>query len=220
LQLSGNNFSSPNDRVGYGIPDAKKAFVILQKAGYTQQSALNNCTAQLQFSVKTDNTMSIVIERKLATEPDYTAVTTLQNSSAWGQHDFSYNDNVIGSALDEIKYRIKMVISTDTTFYLDSMSVILTQNCAGPAENNVIISQDIDNAENVYVTVTRATASKVSIVIQNALGQKVYSNSFQQAIGTQVQTLNLKQLISSRGVYFVSVYFDNKKVKTKEVLRP
>lgn len=223
LQLSATKYSNPDNRVGYGIPDAKKAFVMLQKRLFTKQSSLSNCTVQLRFSLKTDNTMSQVIERKLPGATDYTIVTTLQNNAAWGLHDFSYDDDVTGVDMGIIKYRIKTIIGTDSTFFLDSMSVNNNQVCNTVLENNVTVIQQIINnqvSENAELTISRTTAAKVNVIIQSALGQKVYSEEFQQAAGTQTKLFNLKQLIKSKGVYFLTVYIDNKKAVTKKVLRP
>ena len=217
LELSATKYNNPDNRVGYGIPDAKKAFVMLQKKLFTKQSSISNCTAQLRFSVKTDNTMSEVIERKLPGEPDYTTITTLQNNGTWGQHDLSYDDNIANAEMGAVKYRIKMVIGTDTTFYLDSMSVNNNQVC-----NTVILENKISISPNpvstdLKIEITRATDARINIVIQNTLGQKVYSNSFQQAAGTQEQIIPMKRM--SRGTYFVTVYVDNKKAVTEKIIR-
>ena len=165
--------------------------------------------------------MSLVIERKLPGETVYSTITTLQNGNAWGQHDLSYDDNIVTADMGAIKYRVKMVIATDTSFYLDSMSVINNEVCNSVAtENNIIISQGV-NSEDVGITISRITAAKITILIQNALGQRVYKNEFQQApVISELKTLHLNQVVNSRGIYFITVYVDNKKVKTKKILRP
>ena len=216
LELSANRYNNPDNRTGYGIPDAKKAFVILQKRLYTHQSSIANCTAQLQFSIKTDNTMSLVIERRLATETNYTLLTTLQNNNAYGQHSFSYDDNLNGQAQGAIKYRIKMIIATDTTFYLDSMTVNNVDACNSVTENNITIYPN-PVQEDLTIKIGRMTAAKINIVIQNSLGQKVYRDEFQQAPGEQVKTIPMARM--SRGGYFVTVYIDNKKAVTKKIQR-
>ena len=224
LELSATKYSNPDNRVGYGIPDAKKAFVMLQKRLFTKQSSLSNCIVQLRFSLKTDNTMSQVIERKLPGASDYTTLTTLQNNAAWGLHDFSYDDDVTAADLGIITYRIKTIIGTDSTFYLDSMSVNKNQVCSTPVlENNITVIQTINNnqvSENADLLITRSTTAKINVVIQNALGQRVYASEFQQPVGTQTKSFNLKQLLASKGVYFITVYIDNKKAVTKKILRP
>ena len=217
LELSANNYATPDNRKGYGIPDAKKAFVILQKRLYSQQSSFGNCTGMLRFAVKTDNTMSQVIERKLPGEPDYSVITTLQNNNAWGLHYFSYDDHIAYAEIGTIRYRIKMIISTDTTFYLDSIIVNNNQVCTSVILENKIAIGPNPVLEDLSIIISRITDAKINIVIQNTLGQKVYSNAFQQTTGVQVQTIPMKQM--SRGAYFVTVYVDNKKSVTQKILR-
>ena len=216
LELSANKYSNPDNRTGYGIPDAKKAFVILQKRYYTKQSSIANCTAQLQFSLKTDNTMSLVIERRLPAETNYSAVTTLQDNGAYGMHTLAYDDNLNGQAQGAIKYRVKMIISTDTTYYLDSMTVNNVDACNSVLENNISIGPN-PVSEELNVNIERATAAKISISIQNALGQIVYQDEFQQPTGIQTKKIPMNRF--SNGVYFVKIFIDNKKALTKKILR-
>lgn len=224
LEQAGSKYNNPDDRVGYGIPDAKKAFVILQRKSYTQQVSLINCQAQLQFTAKTDNSMGIVIERKLASENDYTAITTLQNGNAWGLHNFSFTDSPTGAALDGIKYRFKMLISTDTTYYLDSMTLQLVNPCVPSAGNNtVLITQEISQgqvSEYADIRISRTDAARIGIVVRNAVGQQVYKDEFQQVAGTQTYHINLRQVAQSKGTYIVTVYIENRKAVSKKVLRP
>ena len=216
LELSANNYNTPDNRTGYGIPDAKKSFVILQKKLYSQQSSITDCKASIQFSVKTDNTMSIVLERKTAAETNYSSITTLQNPGAYGKHDFNYEDDLAAIAAGTIKYRVKMIIATDTSYYLDSMTVNHIGGCNTAAENNIIISPN-PVSDNLNINISRVTAAKINILIQNTLGQKVYSDQFQQASGSQLKKISMKHM--SKGAYFVTVYIDNKKAVTKKILR-
>jgi len=111
-----------------------------------------------------------------------------------------------------------MIIGADTTFYLDSLTVNHGENCNGivPA-NDVSITQA---SENVDIRINRITPAKINILIQNSVGQKVYSSQLQQPAGSQTTTISLEKILASRGAYFITVFVDNKKVKTKEVLRP
>ncbi|CAN5888114.1 hypothetical protein BH11BAC4_BH11BAC4_20750 [soil metagenome] len=216
LESSANNFNTPDNRTGYGVPDAKKAFVMLQKKLYRQQNTIAGCVATVQFAVKTDNTMSVVVERRSSTETNYTAITTLQNSNAYGMHDFSYDDDLASVSLGAVKYRFKMIIGTDTTFYLDSMVINHADPCVLVFDNEITIRPNpVYNDLNVKID--RASAAKINIVVQNTLGQKVYNDEFQQAIGTQLKTIPMKRM--ARGIYFITVYIDNKKAVTKEILR-
>lgn len=224
LQTSASKFNNPDNRVGYGIPNAKKAFVILQKKSFTKLSSISNCTAQLRFSIKTDNTMNFFIERKLPGESDYTVITTLQNNNPWGRHDFSYDDDIINAEMGAVKYRIKMNIASDTSFYLDSMSLNNNQVCNSAVNiNHLSIYQGIEQnqvSEKVEISISRITGAKINIIIHNALGQKMYSDEFIQPPGSLTKTIHLNQLTGNRAVYIVTVYIDNKKALTKQVLKP
>ncbi|MEO6490788.1 MAG: S8 family peptidase, partial [Ferruginibacter sp.] len=217
LQLSANKVNNPDDRIGYGIPDAKKAFVILQKRLYTRSNGVLDCKPYIQFSIKTDNTMSIEVERKLLSELAYTSVTTLQNNGSYGSHDFHFDDDLSSLAPGMYTYRLKMIISSDTTFYLDSLSVDHLASCNTTTANSIIIAPNpvIDN--DLTVKVTRITPAKINIVLLNALGQRIYSKEYQQLPGVQVQKIPTDNV--STGGYFITVYVDNKKAVTKAILK-
>lgn len=216
LQSASNNTSAPNDRIGYGIPDAKKAFVMLQQQLYQGQASISGCKTNIQFSVKTDPTMTIEIERKLATESAYTLLNNLQNSQVYGKHDYVFEDDLSFLPAGFIKYRLKMNIAADTSYYLDSIVVEHMQACNNYNSNSIIISPNPVH-ESLTISSTRTTTADMSIIIQNALGQKVYAEQFRQEPGTRLKQVNMGRF--SRGVYFISVYADGKKQETKKVVR-
>ena len=123
LQQSADRATNPDNRTGYGIPDVKKAFVLLIKQLYTQAAAVRNCKADLQWTAKTDSVISISVERKLLTDNNYITVNTQNSTGAFTLKNFAYSDDLSAISSTTIKYRLKMTISTDTSFYLDSMTV-------------------------------------------------------------------------------------------------
>jgi serine protease AprX len=126
MQESATRATNPDDRVGYGIPDMKKAFVKLIKQLYTQQSAVANCAVNLQWTAKTDSAISIVIERKLPAEINYTAISTQTSTGAFQSRNFSFTDDLRNFPATGVKYRFRMNIAADTSFYLDSMTINFT----------------------------------------------------------------------------------------------
>lgn len=126
MQESATKATNPDDRVGYGIPDMKKAFVKLIKQLYTQQSAVSNCAVNLQWTAKTDSVISIVVERKLPAETNYTAINTQTSTGAFLARNFTYTDDLRSFPTTGVKYRFKMNIAADTSFYLDSMTINFT----------------------------------------------------------------------------------------------
>ncbi len=126
MQESGTRASNPDDRVGYGIPDMKKAFVKLIKQLYTQQSAVANCAVTLQWTAKTDSVISIVVERKLPAEANYTSISTQTSTGAFQSRSFSFTDDLRTFPTTGVKYRFRMNIAADTSFLLDSMTINFT----------------------------------------------------------------------------------------------
>lgn len=217
MKESATRFSNPDDRVGYGIPDMKKSFVLLQKRLFTKQAAINNCKTVLQWSAKTDTGITCIVERKLASAPNYTTINTQGGSGAFALRNFSYTDDLAAVPLGTIKYRIKMNISADTSFYLDSATVNYTQSCN---INTVIEKISISPnpvTDKLIVNVVRINAVKTEVVVHTTTGQKIYSISNNQPAGGSTYTIPMKEM--SRGAYFVSVFIDGKKEVTKKILR-
>ncbi len=128
LQQAANRAANPDDRTGYGIPDVKKAFVMLIKQLFTKQINISSCKGNVQWTVKTDSVINVVIERKLSTETNYTAINTQNSTGAFASRNFSYTDDLINvsSNVTGITYRLKMNVAADTSFYLDSATVSFT----------------------------------------------------------------------------------------------
>ncbi len=216
LQKSASKALSPDDRVGYGIPDMKKAFVLLEKKLYTQQAAINNCKTVLQWAAKTDTGITFIVERKLASGVNYAVINTQVGTGSFALRNFSYTDDLASVALGSIKYRISMKVSADTTFYLDSVTVNYSQTCNVTVVEKITISPN-PVSDKLTVKIVKNNAAKVSIVVHTASGQKIYTVINQQAAGTQTYTIPMKEM--SRGAYFVSVFIDDKKEITKKILR-
>ena len=123
LQESASAYTTPNDRLGYGIPDMKKAFVILLKRYYSQQLQQAGCNVTLKWTTKSSSNMNFVIERKLPAEADYTALQTISGSGSFAQNNFTYTDNLAAiTAPVNISYRIRMNLDTDTSFILSTIN--------------------------------------------------------------------------------------------------
>jgi len=126
MQESATRATNPDDRVGYGIPDMKKAFVKLIKQLYTQQSTVANCAVTLQWTAKTDSVISVVVERKLPAAGSYTSISTHTSTGAFQSRNFTYTDDLRSFPTTGIWYRFRMNIATDTSFLLDSVLINFT----------------------------------------------------------------------------------------------
>lgn len=127
MQESATRANNPDDRVGYGIPDMKKAFVKLVKQLYTQQPAsVANCAVTLQWAAKTDSAINIVVERKLPAATGYTAINTHSSTGAFQTRNFTFTDDLRSFPASGIWYRFRMNVASDTSFLLDSILVNFT----------------------------------------------------------------------------------------------
>lgn len=130
LQEAASIYNSPNNRIGYGIPDMKKAFVILLKRYYSQQVQQVGCNTTLKWTAKSSDNMNFVVERKLPADADYVALQTINGAGTFVSGNFSYTDDIAAlSTPINISYRIKMNIDTDTSFYFTPVIINHQHTC-------------------------------------------------------------------------------------------
>lgn len=130
LQEAATMYNTPNDRVGYGIPDMKKAFVILLKRAYTQDIKQAGCNVSIKWTAKSSGNMNFVVERKLPADADYLPIHTQNGSGDFAGGSFSFTDDLTALAPPiSISYRIKMNIDTDTSFYFTPVTVSHQNTC-------------------------------------------------------------------------------------------
>ena len=217
LRRSADHYNTPDNRTGYGIPDVKKAFVLLQKKSYTQQIEINNnCKTVLKWSVKTASDMQCVIERKLPSDVGYSVIDSQFVNTGFIKNNFIYQDD-LSSILPgtTIQYRIKINIALDTSYYLDSATVIYQKSCVVLPENIVTGPNPVTG--NLSVIINRNSQVKVSLIMHNSIGQLVYSLNNQPLNGEQTFTIPMQPI--SKGTYYLTVIIDGKKVTTKKIIR-
>ncbi|MBL7727373.1 MAG: S8 family serine peptidase, partial [Dinghuibacter sp.] len=83
VQESADKFSAPDGRFGYGIPDMKKAFVLLQKKKYSAATILNNgCLVNISQRIKTNSAMQLELERQGPGDNNFTVIRRFNGVSA------------------------------------------------------------------------------------------------------------------------------------------
>lgn len=216
VRKSSDRANMPDDRTGYGVPNAKKAFVSLLKKTYSRQISINSsCKTTIAFTVKQNANMNIVVERKLPADLDYAAISTVNFTGSFATGNFTYTDDLTSFAGGiDVKYRLKMNIAADTSFYLDSATVNYAQSCNTVTEKITIGPNPV--TDKLSVLIARNNAVKANITIHSISGQKIYSYEGQVS-GAQTISIPMKQM--SRGVYFVSVFLNGRKELVKAVVR-
>ena len=157
--------------------------------------------------------MNVVIERKLPTDVSYVSLSTINFTGKFELANFNYTDDLSTlPAITTIKYRLKMNLAADTSFYLDSATVNYTQACT-VAEKISITPNPVK--DNLTVLIARNNPVNSTIIIHSISGQKVYQHS-QQVSGAQTITIPMKQM--SPGVYVVTVFLNDKKEVVKKII--
>jgi serine protease AprX len=216
LRKSSDRYTTPDNRTGFGIPDAKKAFVQLIQKLYTQQiSITNSCKTDIRFSVKTATEMSIEIQRKLPAENNFKTISTQNTNTVFAPVNFAITDDLNGIKGNiAIQYRIKMNVAADTSFYLDSATVNYTNNCSGSNDKITIGPNPVK--DNLSVTIKGDGNFTAAIEIYSAGGQKVYSMLNRKINNGETFLIPMKKM--NADIYFVAVFIDNKKIVTKRIV--
>lgn len=219
LQKSASKYSNPDNRIGYGIPNAKKAFVSLQKKYFQHEAAFNNCKNHLNLLVKSDSTMSINIERRFSFESNYATIGTLKNDSAFGFHPFSFIDDVSQSNALSATYRYKLEIRADTSYYLDSNYIVFSENCNSASNTNLGFSIYPNPITESTVTLTANLTKSIdaTVLIYNTAGQKVYQERLQFPQGKTNSAILLKKIPA--GFYFLHIIDQGKKIWSERFLK-
>ena len=216
LQQSASRANNPNDRMGYGIPDMKKAFVLLYRKVYSATASINTCTVAFNIAAKTTNDIVLEIQRKMAGTNNYSVLKQLTSVGAFATRNFSFIDDVNNLSIGPVQYRIVAKIGTDTSFVLDStLTVNYTQPCL-PSVNSVVLKPN-PVVNDLQIELIRTAPSGIVVSITNAVGQKVFERNFNQPSGTSIITIPMMRL--AKGVYMVTVIADGAKLITKPVIK-
>jgi serine protease AprX len=215
MQRSASKFLNPDVRIGYGIPDMIKAFTILQKKTFSQQNTIANCLNAVNFKIKFDNSMTVFVEKKTADQAAFSPFKTFAGSGNFSVKDLSFTDDLTLAAGGQTLYRLKVDIAGDTSFIVDSFGISVPQLCANPVNTIKINPNPV--IDNLNVIISRIESTKITIVITNAAGQRVYENAFAQPAGSQVQSINMNG--KQAGIYYVTVFAEGKKIVTERILK-
>jgi hypothetical protein len=196
LQESGTRASNPNDRIGYGIPDMKKAFVLLIKRFYQQSIQQAGCNTLIKFGVKSSAVMSFDIQRKLSAEPDFTTIQTLNGTGSFSLDTFQYADDLSAVLVPEnISYRIKMNIDTDTSFYFNTVNISHVNACATYTFNGNGNYNDPGNWEGGLMPPTSLPAGSSIVINPAGTGECVLNITQQIGAGALFTVLPGKRLL-------------------------
>ena len=107
-----------------------------------------------------------------------------------------------------------MNIAADTSFYLDSASVNYSTACRSVLEKIIVSPNPV--TDQLSVQVSSSSQVKATIALYSVSGQRVYSTT-EQLSGSRRVMIPMKQYNS--GIYIIAVFFDDKKIMVKKVVK-
>jgi serine protease AprX len=225
IRRSGSRALNPNDSIGYGIPDMKKALMSLTIDFSTATSSTNSCSATISWTTKETKDMKFEIERKLPGQSNYVKIGELFGAgNSFSTQNHAFNDNVTAIS-GAISYRIRQIVDTSVAgFYADYIDTVSVNGCllsAVPDVNaagfGMMLTPNPSRGQVRLAITTVTPQSNIIVRIVNNKGQVISNSRKSQGSGTSTYDLELGKVPA--GKYYVTVYTGGKLVGTKELIK-
>ena len=212
--------ATPNDRIGYGIPDMKKALVTLLKNYATGSSSASNCKSTINWKSKDMSAMKYEIERKAPNETEFKKIGERPGTGAiFSNHSYEYIDTLNNVPAGMVSYRIRQIIDTSVAGF--TAAII--------ADNTVEISPSCNFEDYVSISPNPATTR---FVLQTNFPQKIetLTISIADMQGNIVDVIkknkiegptNINISVSrlNAGKYYVSLYDNIQLLATESLIK-
>ncbi|MGZ8545506.1 MAG: T9SS type A sorting domain-containing protein, partial [Flavisolibacter sp.] len=231
LRQSGSRSANPNDSIGFGIPDMRKAFMILLKSFVTSSATASStlCKVNLTWQSKDNAGMRYEIERKNPGQNTYTNVGQFTTSAQGYQvRNYDYTDSLVQVAAGTISYRIRQVVDTSASDfyadYIDTITVNSTIACIHTSINPVnpgmsefiLLPNPVMQELRIKLTTVNAIP-QLHIRIYNSKGQDLLYKKSSKGSGTVIIPMSVQSLPA--GKYYVSVYNETQLLGSRELIK-
>jgi serine protease AprX len=231
LRQAGSITATPNDRLGYGIPDMKKAFGNLLIEYATSSATLNNCIVTLNWNTKDVSAMKFEIERKAPGETSYTKISEMNPlaGTVLANHSYQYNNTLTNGLTGTFSYRIRQIIDTATatftTVYIDTANVAVSSGCFPTGTGNpfanaelvMIQPNPVPGSTVTLVIETPYAISKMPVAIHDSKGRLIQQWQFSKTSGRFTTDLPVGKLAA--GTYYIKVWNEKKNLGTVEMVK-
>lgn len=208
LRKAGSKSTAPDDRVGYGIPDVKKAVMNLLKDFATSTASVANCTASLQWSSKDVNGMKYIIERMIPGQSSFVRIAERQGTgNVFANHSYQFIDTLKNVPAGTISYRILQIIDTSAAGfmgeYVDTVSANLSFVCTG-AEEILVIPNPVVQRLTLKLSALAAMPD-LMVMVFNSKGQLITRMKTNKPQGVYFFDVPLPLSLPS-GKYYLKAY--------------
>jgi hypothetical protein len=221
LWQAGSISNAPDDRIGYGIPDMKKAFVNLLIDFSTANGTISNCKTTLNWTSKDVSAMKYSIERKVFGESSFTKIAdvpALSSVATLSNHSYELTDSLINAQAGTVSYRIQQVVDTAsasfTAAYIDTVNITLSSSCittgVPPVNPNAELIKIIPNPAHDQFTLRIETNNAIPNLVIKVVDLKGGAVlQFNQSKASGAQNFDIPVYRLSKGKYIVTVYDDS-----------
>lgn len=213
LKEAGSIYTNPDNRIGYGIPDMKKAFASLL-AEYATSSAIvtNNCTATIRWTSKDAAGMKYIIEQKLPAASGFSKIAEVNadGNKTLQAKQYEYSTPV-NSAGGTIFFRIRQVIDTSAADYADAIIDTASLTINSPCESNnaglLAIAPNPATGNTALLIETNDAIQNLQVLIYDMKGSLVMQFFTSKESGRKSIELPVQKL--SPGKYLVKASGNN-----------
>lgn len=231
LQQAGSKFSTPDTRVGYGIPNMKLAFANLLTEYATSTASVTGCRVTVNWSTKDVGAMKYEIERKAPGELLFTKIGELNPTagSLLAIRNYQFNNDLTSGSNGSYSFRIRQILDTAAaSFYaafIDTTTINISSGCIVTGTPNPDpVKTALSVQPNPTTTNTATLVVESPFAIPNMLialfdgnGKLVMQLQNNKGSGKKNIDLDLSKL--AKGKYYIRVWNDKKIFGTVELLK-
>ena len=222
LKEAGSTSSSPNDRIGYGIPDMKVAFTLLLSEYATSGSTVSPCLVTLTWNSKDVSAMKYQVEKKGQGDASFIKIADVdpQPGNILANHSYQYTATLTSAPVGVIQYRIRQIIDTAaasfSAFYIDTLTPAVV--CVPVSMEEVFkVVPTPTNGNATLIVQTNDAITNMPITIHDMKGRLVMRLNKTKTAGRV--TIDLPVSVLAGGKYIVTIYNNQKAIGTAELLR-
>ena len=231
LKQAGSIYSSPNDRIGYGIPDMKKAFGALLTEFASSSATLNDCNVTINWTSKDVSAMKYEIERKTPGDLTFVKVGELnpQEGNLLATHNYQFTNVLSNVSSGAVAYRIRQIIDTASAgfaaVYIDTAEVNTTSSCTttyttdpNASETKVIVAPNPSTGSPISLIVeTNDAIADMPVAIYDMGGRLVLNLQWSKPAGKVVFDIPVDRL--AKGKYIIKVNNGSKTLGKTSLLK-
>lgn len=224
IKESGSTYNTPDNRIGYGIPDMKKAFSSLLTKFSTASGSINYCNANIEWQSKDVQAMRYEVEMKTPGENAYSKIADVRakQGTTLSIHNYQLSYPIVKAIAGTVSFRIKQIIDTSanefTAVYIDTLNIPIASPCDVSGESFFRFTPNpLSNADADFLIQTPASISQLHIITFDIQGKIMDRQLRSKQPGLAVFKIPAAKL--SKGIYLVKVYDGNKEINTSRFIK-